>query len=768
MKQSIFRRFLKWATYSLLCIAILFTLSNFFFPLREQPVYSSIITDKDGNMMHAFLSPDEKWRMKTELHEINPLLKKTILFKEDKYFFYHPGVNPVAIIRAAFNNTIKGKKTSGASTITMQVARLLYPAKRTYSNKIIEMFRSFQLEWSYSKDEIFQLYLNLVPYGGNIEGVKAACWFYFGIQPAHVNLSQAVVLSIIPNRPGSLHPKKGTALITRERDRWLKQLRTGGVTGMDETADALNETLLMPRRPAPKNIPHLALRLRASSSNKTTITSTIDRAMQEKTESISYNHHKRLALKNIHNLSVLVIENKTRKVRAYLGSPDFNDQKHSGQVDGCNAVRSPGSTLKPMVYALAIDKGIITPQTTLEDVPVNFSGYAPENFNARCNGLTAASKALAFSLNIPAVALLNETGLSEFTAQLRKAGFKSLKRDAEMGLSVILGGCGVKITELAGMYAAMANGGAYMPLSFVESDSFPTSTQLLSEASAFMITEMLTGMMRPDLPNNYESSTHVPKIAWKTGTSYGRRDAWSIGYNRKYTIAVWVGNFNGEGVPELTGADVATPLLFDLFNAIDYSSDNNWYTAPRSADLRLVCSHSGLIPGELCSDLVTDYYIPAVSSNKKCAHSREIMVNPENTWTYCMTCAPENGYRKIFADNLPASVYAFYTANNIPFSKSPPHNPLCTQLFSEQPPVIVSPVNNKEYLLEKNASQPLQLTCNAGADISTVYWYINDRFLAKSTPSEATFFTPEEGSYKISCSDDKGRNRDISVNVKFY
>ncbi len=718
--------------------------------------------------MHAFLSPDEKWRMKTELHEINPLLKKNLLFKEDKYFFYHPGVNPVAIVRAAFNNTIEGRKTSGASTITMQVARLLYPARRTYTNKFIEMFRSFQLEWSYSKEEILQLYLNLVPYGGNIEGVKAACWFYFGIQPAHVNLSQAVALSIIPNRPGSLHPKKGTERITKERDKWLRKLMEEGVNSREETGDALGEILLMPRRAVPKNIPHLALRLHTASSDKTTITTSIDRIIQEKTESISYNHHKRLALKNIHNLSVLIVENKTRKVRAYLGSPNFNDHAHSGQVDGCNAIRSPGSTLKPMVYALAIDKGLITPQTTLEDVPVNFSGYAPENFNARCNGLTAASKALAFSLNIPAVSLLNETGLAEFTAQLRRAGFKSLKRDAEMGLSVILGGCGVKITELTGMYAAMANGGEYMPLSYTEDGNLPTPTPLISEASAFMITEMLTQMIRPDLPNNYESSTHVPKIAWKTGTSYGRRDAWSIGYNRKYTIAVWAGNFNGEGVPELTGADVATPLLFDLFNAIDYGSGNDWYTAPRSADLRLVCSHSGLIPGELCLDLISDYYIPAVSSNKKCAHSREIHVNPENTLSYCMSCVPENGYRKIIAENLPTSVYAFYMSNNIHFSKAPPHNPMCTQLFGDQPPVIISPVHNKEYLLEKNAAQPLQLTCNAAPDISSVHWYINDRFLATSSPTEATFFTPSEGNYKISCSDDKGRNQDINVSVKFY
>jgi len=768
MKRLLLVRILKWTLFIFISGFLFFLVLNFLFPLREQPGYSQLVTDKDGNVLHAFLSPDEKWRMKTEIDEINPLLKKTIVFKEDKYFFYHPGINPVAIIRAAVNNSLKGRKTSGASTITMQVARLLYPAKRNYTNKLIEVFRSFQLEWTYSKEEILQLYLNLVPYGGNIEGVKSACLFYFGIQPAYINLSQAVILSIIPNRPGSLHPKKGTGLITTERDKWLKQLEAGKVVSTQEASEAIEEIVDMPRRQVPKNIPHLALRLRANTKYKTVLHTTIDRAIQEKTESIAYNHHRRLSLKNINNLAVIVIENKTRKVRAYLGSPDFNDNVHSGQVDGCNSVRSPGSTLKPMVYAMAIDKGLITPQSMLEDVPVNFSGYAPENFNSKCNGLTTASKALAYSLNIPAVSLLNETGLKEFTEKLRTCGFHSLQKDSEMGLSVILGGCGVKITELAGMYSAFANGGEYMPISFYESDTTSVPARVLSEASAFLITEMLTEMVRPDLPNNYESSMHLPKIAWKTGTSYGRRDAWSVGYNRKYTIAVWVGNFNGEGVPELTGADIATPLLFDLFNSIDNNSDNYWYTAPKSADLRLVCSRSGLPPDEQCNDRITDYYLPAVSSTKKCTHSREILVSADGAFSYCMSCVPENGYKKIIVDNLPSAISAFYQSNNIEFRKSPPHNPACTQLFSEQPPKIVSPINDKEYMLEKNAAQPLQLTCQTGAEIASVFWYINDRFLAKSKPGESTFFTPEEGDYKISCSDDKGQSQDIHIQVRFY
>ncbi len=718
--------------------------------------------------MHAYLSSDDKWRMNTSLEEINPLLKKTILFKEDKYFYYHPGINPVAIIRALVNNLIYGKKTSGASTITMQVARLLYPARRTYGNKISEMFRALQLEYKYSKDDIFRLYLNLVPYGGNVEGVKAASLMYFGILPAHVNLSQSVILSVIPNRPGTLHPAKGTSQITTVRNKWLNRMKQEGIVNENSANEAVQEPIDMSRHSYARNIPHLARRLNTERPFEYQTITSIDSDIQEKAENICLRHHRKLALKNVKNISVLVIENSSRKVRAYIGSQDFNDTEFSGQVDGCNAIRSPGSTLKPMIYALAIDKGIITPETMLEDVPVNYSGYAPENFNSRCNGLIWASGALAYSLNIPAVSLLYSTGLPDFTSRLRKCGFSALRDDQEMGLSVILGGCGTRLWELAGMYSMFANSGVYAPIKYLETDTMKRETRILSDASTFLVTEMLTGLVRPDLPNNYESSLHVPKIAWKTGTSYGRRDAWSIGYNRKYTIAIWAGNFDGTGVPELTGADMATPLLFDLFNSLADATEDSWFGAPRSLEVRQVCSHSGLPPGEFCTDIIIGYYIPSVSDNRKCSHLREIKVSADGKFSYCMSCIPENGYKKILAEQLPAGVAAFYTGNNIDFRKAPPHNPSCNQLLADVPPVITSPVNNKEYLLEKGAAQSLQLTCNTLPDIKTVYWYINDAFLAKCNPGTAAFFTPPEGEYKISCSDDKGMNTDIRITVRMY
>jgi penicillin-binding protein 1C len=747
---------------------LLFLLLNQLFPLRPMPGYSPLITDRRGNLMHAFLSPDDKWRMKLHKDSIPEMVRKAIVFKEDRYFSYHPGVNPAAVVRAAFNNLVQGKTTSGASTITMQVARLLYPAPRTIPNKIREMFRSFQLEWAYTKDEILTLYLNLVPYGGNIEGIAAASQIYFGTDPRHVNLSQAVILCVIPNRPGSLRPSGGVSRITEARNKWLKRMERNGVFAAEDVAQAMAETVVMTRNEVPRRIPHLAYRFKKTASHTGTFRSTIDAGIQDITETVALKHARRISPMQIRNIAVVVVENDNRKVRAYMGSQDFSDERYSGQVDGCMAVRSPGSALKPLVYALAIDKGLITPAAMLVDVPVNYSGYTPENFNSKCHGLISASQALSHSLNIPAVSLLSETGLSQFTGSLRKCGFRSLHSDRELGLPVVLGGCGVRATELASLFCTFANGGIYMPLCYQENMTEARPVRIVSEASAYMITEMLAGTERPDFPDQSGNISGTMKLAWKTGTSYGRKDAWCIGYNGKYTIAVWAGNFNGTGVPELTGSSIATPLLFDLFRAIDRGSPKSWFVPPASADIRLVCPHSGLPPGADCADLVPDYFIASVSDNRPCTHVRTVFTAANGSFAYCMQCLPESGYKKELVENLPPAVTSFYESQGIAYHKPPPHNPGCARLYSEKPPQIISPVDGREYLLEKNAGQQLALHCQVTPETGKVYWFVNDHLLDAVAPGTPVFFAPDPGEYKISCSDDQGRNQDIHIRVTGY
>lgn len=745
-----------------------FLLLNVIFPLRINLHYSQIITASDGSVLHAFLSSDDKWRMKTELPEITPTLKKAIIYKEDKYFYYHPGVNPVAILRAVVNNMLQSKKTSGASTITMQVARMLEPKNRTYANKIVEIFRAFQLEWKFSKAEILQLYLNLVPYGSNIEGVKSAALIYFQQPPDYLSLAQTVALTIIPNRPSSLVIGRDNALIVKERNKWLQRFARDQVFPKEEIDDALLEPLNEVRHNVPSLAPHLSYRLARMDRDMAIIHSCIDRKKQEKTENIAYNYVQRIHYMGITNCAVLVISNKNNSVEAYLGSADFYNAGDQGQVDGVRAVRSPGSTLKPFLYAIGFDRGIITPKSVIADVPVNVRGYQPQNFDKEFRGNITVETALANSLNVPAVKMLELLGVQAFVTQMKQAGFKQVAADKDkLGLSVILGGCGVKLEELTNLYACLADEGIYRNIKWTQQASRPDSFRLLSEASSFMTTEILTQHLRPDLPNNYESSMHLPKVAWKTGTSYGRRDAWSIGYNKEYTIGVWVGNFSGNGIPELTGADIATPLLFDLFNTLSYNAANDWFKMPSSLDFRFVCAESGLLPGDFCTEQVMDYFIPGVSTMQKCNHLKEVFVSADESISYCRNCLPENGYKKKWYPNLLPEVVSFYEFQKLPYETVPPHNPGCSRIYTENAPAITSPVDGLEYLLEKEEEQQLQLTCHADNEVKTVYWYINNRFYATAGAHEKVFFTPEAGTVKISCTDDKGRNSDVSIVVQY-
>ena len=752
----------------LFCFLILAVL-NYLFPLRVNISYSPVITAADNSVINAFLSQDDKWRMKLEADEINPVLEKAVLLKEDKYFYYHPGVNPVALGRAFCNNITTGKTTSGASTITMQVARLLYPKERTYWHKMLEIFRAMQLEWYYSKNEILQLYLNLVPFGGNIEGIKAASVLYFQQSPQQLSLAQVVTLSVIPNKPSSLRIGVRNEQILTFRNKWLGHFKKQNAFPVKEIEDALAEPLEATRLEAPRVAPHFAYRLYRQNRNQTTIKTNLNRHIQEKVEQLTYNYMQQLRYKNIQNASVIIINNQTHAVEAYLGSADFTDVAHSGQVDGVRAIRSPGSTLKPLLYATAFDRGLITPKTIITDVPVDYAGYRPENYYGTYSGNITIEQALATSLNIPAVKILDQLGVPNFVQKLQQAEFSQVKKNGnQLGLSLILGGCDVKLEELTALFSAFANGGTYSSLRWRQEDTLAVQKQLISPAAAYMINQILTQLQRPDLPHNAQNSMHLPKIAWKTGTSYGRRDAWSIGYNKKYTVGVWVGNFSGEGVPELNGTDSATPLLFSIFNTIDYNSPESWFRAPRDLRYRQVCAASGLPRNTFCHDGVADTFIPGISPTIKCGHLKMVPVSMDEQFAYCTTCLPDHNYQQKYYPNYTPELLAFYNNEHIPYQKIPGHNPTCSRIFQDFAPVITSPTAEMEYLLERAENQQLLLHCNAHNEVKQVYWYINDKFLQATAANTKLFFTPTiAGKYKISCTDDQGRNSNCFIQVKF-
>jgi len=417
---------------------------------------------------------------------------------------------------------------------------------------------------------------------------------------------------------------------------------------------------------------------------------------------------------------------------------------------------------------MCFDEGLLTPKTVMTDVAVNYQGYAPENYDEKFNGYVTVETALEHSLNIPAVKGLKMLGHEKMIQKLANCNFRQIQKDRrKLGLSMILGGCGTTLEELTGLFSSFANEGVYISPSFTQNDTLQQRVNVISPAANYMINEILSKINRPDFPLNWTATERMPKIAWKTGTSYGRKDAWSIGYNKNFTVGVWAGNFSGVGVPDLSGANVATPLLFKIFNTIDYDSDEEWFTQPADCDIRQVCSETGMTPSGHCSSLVTDYFIPLISSTRACDNWQEIMTSPDEKISYCKSCAPQTGYKKKWYKIIEPDMQAWFEENRIAYQKIPQHNPNCELIFKGAAPAITFPVNGMEYIINKKNPEPLQLISKTANDVTKVYWYINNKFYKSCNAGEKQFFVPQEGTVKISCTDDKGRNRDIKISVKY-
>ncbi len=758
-----FNRTVKIVFSTLLILVLL----DLLFPLPAKKEFSKEIHAKDGTLLTAYLTSDDKWRLRTELEEVSPELIKAIIEKEDSWFYWHFGINPVSIVRAFYWNVISGETQLGASTITMQVARMLEPKKRTYINKFGEMFRALQLEIRYSKEEILELYLSLLPFGGNIEGVKSASYIYFNRPPDKLSLAQSITLAVIPNDPNSLRLDRSNEEIIKNRDYWINKFKQEKIFSSLNLKDALDEPIEKNRYAIPVTAPHLSYYVK-DNFNGDILKTTLDLSIQQTAENILLRNVRKTFYKGITNGAVLVIDNRNSSVVAYCGSADFYDESSFGQVNGITAVRSPGSTLKAALYAFAFDDGNLTPQMKFADIPTDFHGYQPENYDLKFNGNVSTEFALLNSLNIPAVKLLEQVGLNNFIVFLENSGFNQIqKQKSKLGLSMILGGCGTNLQELTKLFSAFAREGKLYPLNFISTENEEEGEQIFSEASSYLIANILSGTSRSDIADlsNYSK---LPKFAWKTGTSYGKRDAWAIGLNPNYTIGVWMGNFNGVGSPNLSGGEISVPLLFDLFNAIDYDSDVKWFEAPEELITREVCSESGLIPTQYCKNVTRDYAIKNQSHNDLCSIHKRVYVNLDESIQYCTGCLPSSDYKK--------SVYAVYepelsvwlSQNKDDYQKPPQHNPNCTAKFAEGGPKILSPSEDYEYFLEKDSKQEILLLAASDSRVKTHYWYVNEKFIRKTKPGERVFFVPEEKELKITCLDDKGRDGSVNVSIKYY
>ncbi len=752
---------------SLLLLFFVFLVLNWLMPFKVNLEFSQVVRASDGKILNAYLTNDDKWRMKVESTELTEELKEAFLFKEDQHFYRHPGVNPLAILRALANNLFFAKRTSGASTITMQLARLLEPRPRTYRSKLVEAFRALQLEWNYSKEEILLYYLSLVPYGGNIEGVKSAAVLFLEKSPELLSTAEIAALTVIPNRPGSLALGKHNDRVVASRDQWLRRYHKAGLFSDELLQDAINEPLKASRKNAPGFAPHFSRRIRKQ-SNEPNIYTSLDFNKQKEIERIVMQYVEGIRRKRISNAAVLVIDNKSMQVLSYVGSADFYNVLDAGQVDGITAVRSPGSTLKPLLYAMAFDEGLITPKQRLLDVRTDFGDYSPQNFDRVFNGTITAEDALASSLNVPAVRLANKLGLTRYLETLISADFKTIDQQREkLGLSIVLGGCGASLQELVGLYASFANRGRYRDLHWFPEDSLNVERQLLSPSAAFFLNDVLAKLGRPDLPQNFSNSKHLPKVAWKTGTSYGRRDAWSIGFNQNYTVGVWCGNFSAKGVKELTGTDIATPLLFKIFNSIDYDSSADWYLPSEEMKYRWVCSETGLPAGDHCEDQIMDYFVPLVSPNNRCKHLQTVFLSADEKSSYCRSCLPQLGYKEALMPTYPPALITYFERNLISYHRIPPHNPECERIFGGKGPVVISPNAGSEYLIDRSLNDEMLLQSHIPNDVEIVYWYANGRFLQAVQAQERLFFKPIPGKNRVTCVDDKGRRAEAVFTVQY-
>lgn len=748
---------------------VFFFLLNFLFPLPDLKPYSRVILSRDSTLLNAYLTPDDKWRMKTRLSEISPDLVTAILEKEDKWFYWHIGFNPYSIGRAFYKNIVGGEIVSGASTITMQVARLLEPAERTYWNKFLEILRAVQLELCYSKDDILEMYLSLVPYGGNIEGVKSASYLYFDRPPDKLSLSQSICLAIIPNDPNRLRPDNENEELKKFRDEYIRRFADDDIFDKATLNDALEEPISNSRFGIKPLAPHFCNYVNKRFRDGDLLLSTLNITIQRTAEQLLLNHVNRNIGFGITNGAVMVVDNKTSEVVAYCGSADFYNDTYSGQVNGITAIRSPGSTLKPALFAQAFDMGLLTPQMKLFDIPTDFGGYQPENYEETFNGDVTTAYALLHSLNVPSVRLLEKIEINNFLNLLEDAKLEDIadQRD-RLGLSVILGGCGVRLEQLVRLYTAFSRNGDLYSLEYLLNTNEKKPVPLFSEASSFIIAEILKESTRPDLPNDILEKTQLPRIAWKTGTSYGRRDAWSIGFNPRYTIGVWMGNFDGEGSPHLIGAHTAVPLLIDLFNAIDKGGEKSWYKKPSTVYSTEVCAETGMLPSERCNNTVMDYRIENVSPMKVCDLYKDIYVNKAGTIQYCTACLPDSGYIKKAYPIYDPELTLWYEKNSILYTKPPEHNPNCDARFTGDGPKILSPLSTYEYLLEKGAETEIMLLAASDSRVKEHIWYINNEYIGTVSPNERLFHKPTTDTLNITCLDDKGRSSSMSVVVKFY
>lgn len=715
--------------------------------------------DRRGELLHVIISEDHYFRLASERSELPDLFVATLLLQEDRHFYQHPGVNPFAILRALKSNMMNGRVVSGASTITMQLARMLDRQPRTLSSKVVELFRSLQLERRFSKDEILTYYLSIAPYGGNLEGLNAATYAYFGKSAARLSPAEMALLVVLPKSPNRTRPDRFPLYAKQKRDELLHLMQREGLIDEDTLRRAIDEPVPARRLRFPQQIPHLAWQLAQAHPEQNDFYTSIDRNIQRRSQRIVGQYIDGLRDQGINNASVVVMDTKSREVRALIGSVDYFDQQAEGANNGATALRSPGSTLKPFLYGLAMDAGLIAEKTLLPDIPFSIAGYSPQNYSQSFRGQVSVREALIDSLNVVAVRLSLELGPSKLYDLLIKGGISSLDKPATYyGLPLVLGGVEVSLLELTTLYAAMANYGEYLPYQLsTDYERSIAPVRLLSEEASWLVADLMTDVERPDFPSVWQYSASRPTVAWKTGTSYGHQDAWSVGYHPEYTVGVWVGNFNGAPASQLSGSSAAAPLFFDVMQAV-VKQPTSWFPKPLGIHERSVCDLCGLPGNQFCENTTREQFIPAVKgpATESTCQVRQLVVY--------------NGKERL-VDVWPSELAAFYYRHGLPVTDVPPYDVRHMAGQRYYPPVIQSPVEGSVYIKRPDTladgDQQIKLQAAVTNRIKSLSWYINGKLYKRSEqPYSPLFISLSPGTYEVSVVDDTGGKDSVSLVIK--
>lgn len=720
--------------------------------------YSTVMTDRNEELLGARIASDGQWRFPPR-NTTPEKIKECLITFEDKHFYHHWGVNPFAIGRAFYQNVKNKRIVSGGSTLTMQTIRLARNESRTFREKLIEMIWATRLEFRASKEEILSMYISHAPFGGNVVGLDAAAWRYFGHSADDLSWAESAMLAVLPNAPAMIHLSKGRKTLLDKRNRLLKQLLEKKTIDSSTYELAISEPLPDEPHPLPQIAPYLVSRFYQERNGEYS-RSTINKGIQTQIEDLAERWSNEFRRSDIRNLAILVIDIPSNQVVAYCGNVHFDQKQGGNQVDVIQAPRSTGSILKPFLYYAMLQEGSLLPDMLLPDVPVNINGFTPQNFSMQFEGAVPASEALARSLNIPAVTMLQRYGVPKFHSFLQQIGLKTINRSSShYGLSLILGGAEATLWDVTNAYAMMGRSLLQLPQRscslLLPTSRITESTDPFQPGAVWQTFDALKEVNRPE-EIDWKSIPSMQTIAWKTGTSYGFRDAWAVGVTPRYAVGVWVGNATGEGKPGLVGAQTAGPVLFDIFNLLPSSS---WFTRPAGIFVEAeVCRKSGHLKGRFCDETDTLLVLPAGLRTEACPYHHLVTLSANESQRIYENCAnTEPTLRKSWF-TLPPVWEWYYKQHHPEYKPLPPFKAGCGEDTFQPMQFIYPPMNARIKLPKQLDGSKGFLTVELAHNNpnATVFWHLDETYQAQTQDFHKISLQPAAGKHSLTAVDGEG------------